>query len=347
MSLLITAVELTDGHPSAAATGVFSPPQPRAIALEAAGVTLVTIADAPNAVGAVVRGPEAGVTAAVLSTATTRIGIAPVLSATTTEPFLLATQVCSLDHFSHGRAAWLVSAPYDAGSRATVGWSALTAAQAAAEAREVVEVSRRLWDSWQDDAVIADTATGRFTDADRIHHVGFTGEAFSVLGPLITPRSPQGQVLVIAPAELGLGDAADLTLVSAPDAAALRERAHAVRCLGGTTHLIAEVEVALDADEPAHDRLARLGAWPETGRLRHVGSGAALVDLLAGLADSVDGVRLHVAEHAVDVEVLAAEVLPTLERRGLHRPPASGATLRDTLGLPRPASRYAAAPIAV
>jgi hypothetical protein len=36
-------------------------------------------------------------------------------------------------------------------------------------------------------------------------------------------------------------------------------------------------------------------------------------------------------------------VVPELQRRGLFRTEYSGTTLRDHLGLPRPASRYAAA----
>lgn len=60
------------------------------------------------------------------------------------------------------------------------------------EAGEVIEVAARLWDSWEDDAEIRDAATGRFVDRDRLHHIDFTGEFFSVTGPSITPRPPQG-----------------------------------------------------------------------------------------------------------------------------------------------------------
>ncbi|WP_279580371.1 LLM class flavin-dependent oxidoreductase [Fodinicola feengrottensis] len=55
---------------------------------------------------------------------------------------------------------------------------------------------RRLWDSWEDGAEIRDAPTGRFIDRDKLHYVDFAGEFFSVRGPSITPRSPQGQPLV-------------------------------------------------------------------------------------------------------------------------------------------------------
>ena len=102
----------------------------------------------------------------------------------------------------------------------------------------------------------------------------------------------------------------------------------------------------LDTDIPAADRLAALedaSRWPSTGRLRHVGSAAGLTDLLVRLADVVDGVRLHLAVLAVDLPVLTAQVLPALGAAGLHRAPRPGHTLRDTLGVGRPANRFAVA----
>ncbi|SHW59784.1 Putative FMNH2-utilizing oxygenase [Mycobacteroides abscessus subsp. abscessus] len=57
-----------------------------------------------------------------------------------------------------------------------------------------MEVVRRLWDSWEDDAEIRDVATGRFIDRDKLHYIDFEGRFFSVKGPSITPRSPQGHV---------------------------------------------------------------------------------------------------------------------------------------------------------
>ena len=64
------------------------------------------------------------------------------------------------------------------------------------EAADAVEVVRRLWDSWEDDAIIKDVATGRFIDRDKLHYIDFEGRFFSVKGPSIVPRPPQGQPLV-------------------------------------------------------------------------------------------------------------------------------------------------------
>ncbi|MET0316744.1 MAG: LLM class flavin-dependent oxidoreductase, partial [Rhodococcus fascians] len=69
-----------------------------------------------------------------------------------------------------------------------------------------------------------DTATGRYLDPDKVHHVRFEGEFFDVVGPLITPRSPQGQIVVIGRADLGIADLLDIVLVDDPTSAAEHDR---------------------------------------------------------------------------------------------------------------------------
>ncbi|WP_428936277.1 LLM class flavin-dependent oxidoreductase [Streptomyces sp. ACT015] len=341
------AARLHSGRPAGTA---LTPAALRDIALaaEAAGLTLVTYADTPlppRAGGRTLGRIEAGTRAAYLSGLTDRIGLAPTLHVTTTEPFHLATQLASLDHASRGRAAWVVGAAADAAGLATVGRESVTPEELAREIADVVDTARALWDSWEDDAIVRDIATGRFLDADRVHHIDFEGAAFSVKGPLITPRPPQGQVVVLAPDALDADARADVVLVARDTVAAVAARAATAR-RNGAPLAFAEVEVVLDAATPAAERLAALDAdaeRPDTGRLRHVGSSRELVRLLVELAGSVDGVRLHPAVLAVDLPVLAAEVLPALAAAGLHRPPVPGATLRASLGLPRPANRHAAA----
>ena len=85
--------------------------------------------------------------------------------------------------------------------------------------------------------------------------------------------------------------------------------------------------------------------WPATGRLRHIGDAAGLSSLLTQLAASVDGVRLHLAEPDVDLEEVGRAVLPVLRRTLGFRSPTAGDTLRETLGLVRPVSRYAASAV--
>ncbi|MER5197412.1 LLM class flavin-dependent oxidoreductase [Streptomyces sp. NPDC002755] len=335
-------------HPAAPAAPTPRAVRESAVAAEHAGFALVTFADAPLPPGTgsdPVARIEAGTRAAYVSGLTDRIGLAPTLHVTTTEPFHLATQLAALDHASHGRAAWLVGAAADAAELATVGRAPLSADALHRELTDVVDTARALWDSWEDDAVIKDVATGRFLDPDRVHHIDFEGATFTVKGPLITPRPPQGQIVVLAPDALEIDERADVVLVARPTPAGIASRSATARGSGAPL-VFAEVEVALDTAVPAADRLAELNGtagWPQTGRLRHVGSPEALTELLTELARSVDGVRLHPAVLADDLPVLADRVLPALAAAGLHRPPRPGDTLRTTLGLPRPVGRFAAA----
>ncbi|MFF7364649.1 LLM class flavin-dependent oxidoreductase [Streptomyces sp. NPDC008125] len=315
---------------------------------ESAGFALVTFDDgplapypSPDAAGRI----EAGVRAAFLSTRTGAVGLAPTLHVTTTEPFHLATQLAGLDHLSLGRGGWVVGATDHPRALATVGAPPRTAEETRRETAEVITAARLLWDSWEDDAVIADRDSARYLDADRVHRVGFRGEFFSVVGPLITPRPPQGQLVVAGADTLGVTGLLDIAFVAADGRAALEERAGRARREGAPL-VFADVDVVLDTPErPADARLRELDAftpWPGDGRLRHTGSAEGLRDLLEALAHTVDGVRLHPAVLAVDLPVLATGVLPALIARGAVRPPVPGARLRDTLGLPKPANRFAA-----
>jgi alkanesulfonate monooxygenase SsuD/methylene tetrahydromethanopterin reductase-like flavin-dependent oxidoreductase (luciferase family) len=313
---------------------------------DGAGFALASFADSPlppstgpDAAGRL----EAGTRAAYVATRTDRTGLAPELHVTTTEPFHLATQLASLDYASNGRAAWVIGAANSPEALATIGAAPLSADAARQEVIDVIDVARALWDSWEDDAVIKDVPTGRYLDSGKVHHIDFEGAAFTIKGPLITPRPPQGQVVVIAPDSLDVDDRADIVLVARADVAAISARTALARQAGAPL-VFAEVEVVLDGAEHAAHRLRELDdatPWPESGRLRHVGSPAALTALLTSLAAVVDGVRLHPAVLAVDLPVIAGTVLPTLSANGQLRAPRPGDTLRTSLGLPRPANRFA------
>jgi alkanesulfonate monooxygenase SsuD/methylene tetrahydromethanopterin reductase-like flavin-dependent oxidoreductase (luciferase family) len=321
------------------------------IAAQAAGFALATFDDGPL-VSPLLTGPdavgrlEAGTRAAYVSTVTDRIGLAPTLHAPVTEPFHLATQLASLDHAGRGRGAWLVGAANDPEARATVGAEPLTPEALRVELGDVVNTARALWDSWEDDAVIRDVATSRYLDSDKVHHIDFEGAGFSVKGPLITPRPPQGQLVVLAPDALEIDALADVVLVARPNLVDLGERAGRARAAGAPL-IFAELEFVLDAAAPAAERLAELDSatpWPATAALRHVGSVAGLIDLLRTLAEVVDGVRLHPAVFAVDLPLLIERVLPVLAAEDLlPHAPRPGDTLRATLGLPRPVNRFALA----
>ncbi|GMA24436.1 hypothetical protein GCM10025864_21950 [Luteimicrobium album] len=86
------------------------------------------------------------------------------------------------------------------------------------------------------------------------------------------------------------------------------------------------------------------GGLPE-GALTHVGTAVDLADLLEDWFDAgaADGFTLRPASLDTDLRAIVGGTVPVLQADGVFRQTYPGTTLRDTLGLPRPASRYAAA----
>ena len=320
------------------------------LAAESAGFHAATFTDAPvpGRTNALQRAAFAG-------PVTRSIALVPEVDTVYTEPFHVSTQLASLDYVSGGRAGWISTAAESPEAAAAVGRSSVTGAGLAQEAAASVEVSRRLWDSWEDDAVIRDVATGRYIDVDKLHYVDFetpadfAGPAYSVKGPSIIPRPLQGQLPVLAAASLvGPGqipaDAVDAVLVTAPTPELLAAEVRDVReRLGESLAVIAELDVVLDSrGQAAGERVAGLNqAGLDGGRARYAGSAAGLADLLTELLKEADGVRLHPASLALELDELSRLVLPELRRRGALRPAVQDGTFRDVLGLARPASRYA------
>ncbi|WP_190140814.1 LLM class flavin-dependent oxidoreductase, partial [Streptomyces longispororuber] len=150
------------------------------------------------------RGPDALAVLSRVAPATDRVGLVPTVTTTHTEPFHVQAAVATLDWVSRGRGGWAVDVS------ATEAEAALFGRRRAAprdalwrEAGEVADAARRLWDSWEDDAELRDVATGRFIDRDKLHHVDFEGSTFSVRGPSVVPRPPQGHPVVVVDATAG------------------------------------------------------------------------------------------------------------------------------------------------
>jgi alkanesulfonate monooxygenase SsuD/methylene tetrahydromethanopterin reductase-like flavin-dependent oxidoreductase (luciferase family) len=220
-------------------------------------------------------------------------------------------------------------------------------------------VLRRLWDSWEDDAEIRDVATGRFIARDKLHYIDFDGRWFSVKGPSITPRPPQGQPIVAA---LGHGGASyqliasstDVGFVTPHDAMQAADIAGEIdalqRAVGrseDTVRLFGDLVVFLD-DEPktAQARRRRLddlaGTECQSDAEIFVGTPAGLADILQEWhAAGLSGFRLRPAALPHDLTQMTENLVPELRRRGLFRTAYEATTLRGVLGLPRPANRYA------
>jgi len=132
-----------------------------------------------------------------LAAVTSKIGLVATVSSTYSEPFTLARQFGSLDKLSNGRAGWNVvtSGTLDGAAQ---NYNKKTVEHDAKYrlATEFLEVTKGLWDSWEDDAFVRDKQSGVFFDPAKMHTLNHTGEFFSVKGPLNIDRSLQGQPVI-------------------------------------------------------------------------------------------------------------------------------------------------------
>lgn len=141
---------------------------------------------------------EPTIVLAAVAAATENIGVIGTASTTYNEPYNIARRFLSLDHASGGRAAWNVVTTADPSASRNFGSDNVVAHQTRYErAAEFTDIVKALWDSWEDDALVGDKATGRFVDTSRVHSVNHVGRHFSVAGPLQVPRSPQGRPVII------------------------------------------------------------------------------------------------------------------------------------------------------
>lgn len=319
---------------------------------------------------------DASLIAARVAPLTSNIGLVPTVTVTHTEPFHISKAIATLDYVSTGRAGWQVRVStrgYEAkqfGRREIPTFSpadrgnpevAAVVTDLFDEAADVVEVVRRLWDSWEDDAVIRDVATGRFVDTARLHYIGFSGKWFSVKGPSITPRPPQGQPVISALAHATIpyrlaARSADLVYVTPRDAdharaivAEVRTEQEAAHRADEPLHVFGDLVVFLDETETAaRDGKARLddlaGAEFTSDAPIFVGTPAQLADRLVDWrAAGLTGCRLRPARLPHDLSAIVDGLAPELRERGLFRREYEASTLRGLLGLSRPVNRYATA----
>ena len=228
--------------------------------------------------------------AAWLMARTLTVGVAPVVSSDWA-PFHVARALASLDLLSGGRA----------------GWRPLPTANPARDV-EHLEVVLKLFDSWDDDALVFDKASAVFADRDRVRRIRHEGTYYTVDGPLNAPRPPQGWPVM-------LGDA-------------VRPAPHADLLVGDLGVVAGRGTGAL-----------RLATWP-VDLSWWPGAGPVAASITSAIAEGrCEGVMLQPAG-APEVAAIRDQLLPLLRADGAVR---TGVDLRTRLGLARPAAFTGAA----
>ncbi|GLL02164.1 LLM class flavin-dependent oxidoreductase [Dactylosporangium matsuzakiense] len=353
---------------------------------------------------------------AALSTITSRIGLMATASTSYNQPYTLARIFASLDHLSKGRAGWNVVTSLNDAEARNFGFSAHLGHDVRyRRAEEFFDVVAGLWDSFDDGAVWADAASGRFFDPEGLHWLNHHGEFFDVAGPLNIRRPPQGRPVIAQAGSSGPGRALaariadvvftralplpdaqayyaslkeqaaglgreplvlpELATVVAPTRAEAEDRFAAVRELLDPRVALADVQYWAGVDLTGLPLDAPLPPLPASSP-RSAGAQAEIYaqaardnltigDLVRIVADgdgAIIGTPADVADHIEEYFTQGAAdgfnvsfpwqpetlvdftdlVVPELRRRGLFRTEYAGTTLRDHLGLSRPASRHAA-----
>ena len=289
--------------------------------------------------------PDALPLVASLIAHTSNIGLGVSYRLDRAEPFNIARSLATLDRLALGRTAWIIE---------------LAPAARANRAREAecIEVARKLWDSWEDEAFVVDKARGLVADPRKVHRIDHAGTYFSVRGPLNGPRPTQGYpvTVVIDPGDeegrkLAAG-VADFILVAGADIDAARDvrrsarslAAAAARAPDAASVLTNVMPILARSDAGAREAAGTLGDATVAGRpLTFVGTPEGLAEKLAELhaRGCCDGFNIVPARLPDDLQLLVDATLPALRQRG-HLPPLrAGGTLRDRLGLAHPRSRYA------
>ncbi|SES30340.1 Flavin-dependent oxidoreductase, luciferase family (includes alkanesulfonate monooxygenase SsuD and methylene tetrahydromethanopterin reductase) [Streptomyces sp. yr375] len=277
---------------------------------ERGGLDFVTLDDTLARSGTERRAGAAAVLARVASV-THRVGLVPLLTVTRAEPVRVPAAIAGLDRVSRGRAGWRIDVSDGAGA------------------------------VWQE---------------------GETGEVADVAGQLSGGReggaqagSPQGHpVRVVGAAEgaaLAAARYADVALVRATSLAQARAvrdrlRSDAAGCGRDPDSLRVLVSLLIDLGDGECAAVPGHGGGGPRQTVRgplYRGGPVDLADLIAAWhrGGAADGFHLTPVEPRRDLERLVNGTVALLQHRGLFRTFYPGSTLREHLGLGRPAERYA------
>lgn len=360
----------------------------------------------------------------VMAAATEKIGLTATLSTTYNDPFHVAARFATLDHLSGGRAGWNMVTSQDPRIASQFSKEAhMDHTLRYHRANEFVEVAMKLWDSWEDDALLARRSSGQYVDPDKVHDIDYAGAYFSMSGTSYIPRPVQGHPVLFQAGSSGSGlqfaaQKAEVVFTAQDnlhDAQAYyanlkgmlkaygrrQEQLHILPglapILGSTEREAREREEifnelvlpdiavktlsgTIDVDlssypldgpfpyweinpETNNNKKSRLQLLKDLAKREHLtvrqmskhvvsagghhtfaGTPERLADLMEQWLDhgACDGFNIMPSHYLRGLEEFVDHVVPILQKRGRYRSEYTGNTLRDHLGLTRPANRWSA-----
>jgi FMN-dependent oxidoreductase (nitrilotriacetate monooxygenase family) len=352
-----------------------------------------------------------------MAMATERLGLGATYSTTYHQPFHVARVFATVDLMTKGRAAWNVVTSVNDNEARNMGLDGVIEHDLRYDrADEFMEVVLGHWDTWEDDAIVADKTTGLYADPTKVHRLDYVGRYFKSRGPFTVPRSPQGHPVIIQAGQSERGrrfaarwgelifvsyrdpevgkasyaalkaaaaqhgrdpDGMKITTLAYPVVAETRSEAEYKKAaydrLPTEIDALSLLSEALNfdfaskgMDEPftdeeiagiagmqgMRDRVLQVSGNPNPtprdfmrfsgrGRLSNawVGSPKDVADMLEEwfTSPACDGFVIGPTHLPGAFEEFVRLVIPELQRRGLFRQDYTGFTLRDHLGLARPA----------
>jgi FMN-dependent oxidoreductase (nitrilotriacetate monooxygenase family) len=171
-----------------------------------------------------------------MAQATQHLGFGVTVNLSYEPPFTFARRMSTLDHLTKGRIGWNVVTGYLDSAAKGMGREAQTAHDDRyVIAEEYMAVVYKLWEgSWDDDAVVADAATGVYADPRRVRKIKHEGANFRVDALHLSEPSPQRTPLIYqagsSPAGRSFaGRHAEAIFVSGPSKDVIRPRVAAIR----------------------------------------------------------------------------------------------------------------------
>lgn len=126
-----------------------------------------------------------------MAAVTAHIGVAATFSTSNQHPFYAARMWATIDHLTEGRAGWNVVTSINHNQQANYGVERAATETRYDQAHEYMAVCRKLWESWDEDAVVMDRENAIFVDPEKVRRIEHEGKFFKSRGPLNVVRSPQ------------------------------------------------------------------------------------------------------------------------------------------------------------
>src|SRR5919106_79803 len=267
-----------------------------------------------------------------MAAVTSRIGLGATFSISHQHPFYAARLWATLDHLTRGRAAWNVVTSLNHNQAANYGEEFLPVEERYERAHEFIEVCRKLWDSWEPDAVVMDREAGVFADPAKVHRIEHVGRFFKSRGPLNVVRSPQHGPAIVQAGTSPKGRTfaaryADAIFAIQPNLAGAKAYYEDIKRATVSEGRKPEACELLTVREVAQ----RHGQ--SVGLLQMVGTPVQVADQMEAYFDEVggDGFMLTPIYSPGAIEEFVDLVVPELQRRGRYRQEYSGTTQRDHL----------------